>query len=162
MYKKLTREDFSALLSSVLWDRSNLVIEDKTYDEITNSGKFGYIENNNIRTDIMDYYKKYTLVNLHISEMNDTGSEMFTQTIYMRMMEYWPIFRTVVPEETMINDLDWKFINNPDSQGFKDLKSVCFYYWYKQTINEDYYKELKADAIELIQDIGNEIDHHND
>ena len=43
-----TRE-FIALTSSVGWSAENLILEDKTYVEITNSGKFSFINNESLR-----------------------------------------------------------------------------------------------------------------
>ena len=41
-----------------------------------------YIKNENIRNRIMDFYRKYAMNDQHISEMNNTGGEMFTRSIY--------------------------------------------------------------------------------
>jgi len=158
MYEEQSNtEDFTKLISSVHWDRTNLIIEDKSYVEITNSGKFGYIKNQNIRNRIMDFYRKYAITNQHISEMNDTGGEMFTKGIYQRLIEYYDVFEFLSEGENMVDNQNWKFINNPNSNEFKDLKAVALFYYYKQTVDENYYKELNTDAKELIQEIESEI-----
>ena len=70
-------DEFRELTSSVYWDAENLILEDKTYVEITNSGKFSFIENEKLRDQIMGYYRRYYAIDEHISEMNQTGIDMF-------------------------------------------------------------------------------------
>ncbi len=160
--KQATRKEFSQLISSVLWDLSNLIIEDKSYVEITNSGKLNYIHNETIRNQIMDYYRKCAIDNFHISEMNDTGNDMFTRDIYMRILPYYTsVIDSLYDGDNLYNKQDWKFINNPNSKEFKDLQTVAIYYWWKQNVSLNYYKDLVTSAKELIQIIDNEINQVN-
>jgi len=160
MYEEQTNvEDFTKLISQPYWDRSDLVLEDKTYVEVTNSGKFGYIRNENTRNRIMDYYREYTIDDLRISEMNNAGGEMFTRSSYPRIMRYYEVFKPLYDKEYLLNDQGWNFINNSDSNEFRDLEAVAIFYYMKYSIFENYYRELKADAKEVIQEIEYEINH---
>jgi len=149
-------EEFVELTSSVGWDAANLVLEDKTYVEITSSGKFSFIENDKIRDQIMDYYRKYAAADSHISEMNQTGIAMFS-AIYKKFIKYFDILQFLFDEEHLEQSNDWKFVNNPDSAEFKDLESVATFYYYKQTVFENYYRELNLEASKLIAAIEKEV-----
>jgi hypothetical protein len=57
----------------------------------------------------------------------------------------------------MLNSSDWKFINDPGSQAFKNLESVAVFYYYKHSIFEKYYAELKTNGAKLLKQIDSEI-----
>lgn len=156
--KQSSTDEFIKLTSSVFWEAENLLLEDRTYSEITNSGKFSFIRNDGLRNQIMDYYLRYNAIDDHISEMNQTGINMFSNS-YRRIIKFYPDFEALFDEEAMNNSSDWKFINDQGSQEFKDLESVAIFYYYKQTVFEKYYSELKTKSAKLIEQIENEISH---
>jgi len=144
--------EFRELTSSVFWDSKNLILEDKTYEEITNSGKFSFIKNEELRNQIMDYYRRYYAIDEHISEMNQTGIEMFADS-YKKIIKFYKIFEPIFNKQLMVNASDWKFINDSSSQEFKDLESAALFYFYKQSVFEKYYNELKTKGSKLIEQI---------
>lgn len=154
--KYSSTDEFVELTSSVYWDSENLILEDKTYNEITNAGKFSFIKNDTLRDQIMDYYRRYYAIDEHISEMNQTGINMFLSP-YKKIIKYYPVFESLFSEEAMRNNSDWKFINDPSSQAFKDLESVALFYFYKHTVFEKYYTELNTNNDNLLKQIESEI-----
>lgn len=158
MYKHQTnRAAFVVLTSSVGWNADNLILEDKTYVEITNSGQLGFVVNESIRDMIMDYYRNYATADEHITEMNQTGINMFSD-IYKKLIPYYDSLEFVFNEDNMKKSSDWKFINNPDSSEFRELQSVALFYYYKQTVFENYYQELNREAFKLKKAIESEIE----
>jgi len=149
-------DEFRELTSSVYWDAENLILEDKTYVEITNSGKFSFIENEKLRDQIMGYYRRYYAIDEHISEMNQTGIDMFANS-YKKIIKFYKVFKPIFNKKSMVNAADWKFINDPSSQEFKDLERTALFYFYKQSVFEKYYIELKAKGSKLIEQIEYEI-----
>ncbi|MCW5516038.1 DUF6090 family protein [Muriicola sp. Z0-33] len=161
IYKQqLNTEDFKKLTGSVFWEAENLILEDRTYNEITNSGKFSYIKNAALRDKIMDYYLRYNAIDEHISEMNQTGINMF-QDSYKKFIKFYPILESLFDTEAMKKNTHWKFINDPDSQEFRDLESAAVFYYYKHSVFEKYFLELKFKGGELIELIENEISNGN-
>jgi len=157
MYLQQTNTDeFRELTSSVYWEAENLILEDRTYLEITNSGKFGFIENEKLRDQIMAYYRRYYAIDEHISEMNQTGIDMFANS-YKKIIKFYKVFEPIFNKKSMINASDWKYINDSSSQEFKDLESVALFYFYKQSVFEKYYIELKTKGSKLIEQIEYEI-----
>ena len=155
LYKEQSNiEEFTKLISSVGWNADNLIIENKTYVEITNSGRLSYINDEEVRNSIMNYYKKYTEFDKHISEMNQTGIGLM-QDIYKAFVKYYNSIRPLFNKENIVEVHDWKYINEPSSAEFKELESASVYYYFKQTVFERYYKELNTDAIFLIDKIEN-------
>ena len=145
-------EEFIKLTSSVYWNAENLILENTTYNEITNSGKFSFIDNETLRGQIMDYYRRFAAIDENISEMNQTSIEMFADS-YKIIIKYYDIFDHFFKKESMLNKTDWEFINNPRSQEFKELESSAFRYYYKQTVFEKNYEELIIKASNLIEKI---------
>lgn len=159
MYEEQTsEEEFIALTSPLYWDAENLILEDKTYAEITNSGQFNYINNEVLRGQIMDYYKRYTVIYDHISEMNQTGITLFND-IYKTIIKYFDVVDPLFNKEYMRKKTDWEFINSPSSPKFRDLEACATFYYFKQTVFENYYRELNTKASKLIEQIEAETKH---
>ena len=153
-------DEFKALTASVFWEAENLLLEDRTYNEITNSGKFSYIKNDSLRDKIMNYYLRYNAIDEHIAEMNQTGINMFADS-YKRFIKFYPVFDPLFDKEAMDKNTHWKFINKPDSPEFRELESVAVFYYYKHTVFEKYFSELKIKGDKLIEQIENEIANTN-
>lgn len=153
--EQVTEKDFIALTSPLSWDAENLILEDKTFIEITSSGQFKFINNETLRGQIMDYYKRYAVINDHISEMNQTGINLFNN-IYKLIIKYFDVVDPLFNKEYMRKKTDWEFINDSSSDEFRDLEACATFYFFKQIVFENYYKELSAKAKELIEQIERE------
>lgn len=153
-----TEEEFISLTSPLGWDAENLILEDKTYVEITSSGQFKFISNEVLRGQIMDYYKSYAVMYDHISEMNQTGITLFND-IYKLIIKYFDVVNPLFNKDYMRKETDWEFINDSSSPEFRDLEACATFYFFKQTVFENYYKELSAKASGLIEKIETETNH---
>ena len=60
-------------MNTAEWNADYLIINDFTFLEITNSGKFASFRNEKIKEGISDYYKTYEFSSTHISEMTQSG-----------------------------------------------------------------------------------------
>ena len=105
---------------------------------------------------IMEYYKEYAEIDKHISEMNQTGIALMSD-VYKRFVKYYNSIRPLFDKENIVEIHDWKYINDPESKEFKELESITVFYYYKQTVFEDYYKKLKTNAAILIDEINNNL-----
>jgi hypothetical protein len=104
----------------------------------------------------MSYYRRYYAIDEHISEMNQSGIDMFANS-YKKIIKFYKVFEPIFNKKSMVNDSDWKYINNPSSQEFKDLESAALFYFYKQSVFEKYYIELNIKGSKLIEQIESEI-----
>ncbi len=147
-------EDFSELISSVDWDAMNLILQNKTYVEITSSGKVDLIKDNQLKELIVDYYVEYEVAATDIAEMNQTGINMLLQAgeyaPYFKYLKYKEI-TNIFDNEKMFSNKDWEFINDPDSKGFRLYENTATYYAYKHTAMEEHYKNLLLKAIRLLE-----------
>ena len=141
-----THEDYINLTSSSAWFAEELILRDNTFSEISSSGKFGIINNVELKEAIIDYYKSYDIHTSHISEMNRTGLNMLTEVLPY-LSKY---FRGSSFNETMYKKKDWEFINDPNSLIFKKLESTSSYYAYKYGLSAAYCENLLIKANELI------------
>jgi hypothetical protein len=101
---------------------------------------------------IMDYYRKYAEFDEHISEMNQTGLDLMSDS-YKKFVKYYRSVRHLFEKKNIIEKHDWDYINDPSSPEFKELESIAVFYHYKQTVFENYYKVLKTEALSLIKEI---------
>jgi len=142
-----THKDFVDLNSSATWAAEKLILQDNTFSEISNSGKFGIIRNIELKEALIDYYKSYSIHASHISEMNRTGLNMITE-IYHFLAKY---FKGSVFIEKMYNKKDWEFINDPSSITFKRLESTAGHYIYKFRLTKFYCENLLLKADNLLR-----------
>ncbi len=153
MYKtQHTKDDFRRLLETVVWDRNDLILQDKTYLEMTNSGRFANMKQSEVKESIRDYYILYEQTAKHISEMNESGGTIFLQ-IYPQFIKYYQELSPLFKQDIMFRKKDWEFVNNPTSEEFKALESAAAFYYFKETVFEVYYEEMLAEAERLLQSI---------
>ena len=146
-----TRQDMIHLISSVYWDAQNILIQDKTYSEIINSGKLSMISRKEIKESIDNYYRNCQRIQQHISEMNQTGISLFIP-VYTITLKYYEVFSPIYDDQ-MYHDSNWKFINDPTSKNFRELEGAAGYYSFKHLNYNNYCKELIKDAEELSEQL---------
>lgn len=149
-------EDFSELMSSVNWDAMNLILQNKTYVEITSSGKVDLIEDKKLKELIVDFYVEYEVAATDIAEMNQTGINMLLlageYAPYFKYLKYKEI-ASIFDEDKMFSPKNWEFINNPDSREFRLLENAATYYAYKNEVMAQHYKSLLVKATKLLEQI---------
>lgn len=150
------KEDFSELMSSVNWDAMNLILQNKTYVEMTSSGKVDLIEDKQIKESIVDYYVEYEVAAADIAEMNQTGIQMLLQAgeyaPYFKYLKYKEI-TNIFDQDKMFSPKDWEFINIPDSREFRLYENAATYYAYKNETMVQHYKNLLLKATQLMEQI---------
>jgi hypothetical protein len=150
------KEDFSELMTSVNWDAMNLILQNKTYVEITSSGKVDLIEDKQLKELIVDYYVEYEVAANDIAEMNQTGIHMLLQAgeyaPYFKYLKYKEI-ANIFDQDKMFSPKDWEFINNPDSREFRLYENAATYYTYKNEAMAKHYKNLLHKATKLLEQI---------
>jgi hypothetical protein len=141
------KEDMIRLISSVNWDAQNLIIQDKTYSEIISSGKLSMISRKDIKESIDNYYRNCQLAQQRISEMNQTGIDLFLR-VYTLTCKYYEMF-SIIYDDEMYHQSNWQFINEPTSLEFRELEGSASYHYFKQTEFTKYYTELLIEGKKL-------------
>jgi hypothetical protein len=152
-----TKEDFTKLFSSAVWDADDLILQDQTFAEISTSGKLELISDDQLKKSIIDYYRNYTITGKHITEMNNTGIDLlqFFAPIMWKYYDGQP--SDVFDQEQMFDLKGLDFINDPYSDEFRRFEGTAGFYSTKQFIFEQYYKDILLNATKLLDQIQQEI-----
>lgn len=150
------KEDFSTLINSAVWNSENLVLQSKTFTEITNSGKLDLISDDQLKELIIDYYRDYAVADKHISEMNLTSIDMHKFFVPI-ILKYFDFTSHIYDQEQMFDLKGLEFINDPNSDEFRRLEGIAGFYSYKHSVFEQYYKNILLNATKLLEQIQNEI-----
>ena len=152
-----TKEDFKKLISSAVWDSEDLVLQDKTFTEITNSGKLDLIGDDQLKELIIDYYRDYAVADKHISEMNLSSIDML-QFFVPIIIKYYDFNTHIYDQEQMFDHKGLEFINDPNSDEFRRFEGTAGFYSYKHSVFEQDYKNILLNATKLLQQIQHEIE----
>jgi len=152
-----TKEDFIKLISSVVWDAEDLILQDETFTEITTSGKLDLIRNDQLKESIIDYYRNYAIADRHITEMNLTSIDLFKFFVPI-LSKYYDVMSHIYDQEQMFDPKGLEFINDPYSDEFRRLEGTAGFYSFKHSIYEQYYKDLILNATKLLEQIQHEIE----
>jgi hypothetical protein len=154
-----TTEDYINLLSPVLWNADNFILQDKTFDELVNSGKLGLIKDKSLKNKIFDYYKNYDVAATHIAELNQTSISMLGKAgEYTTSLKYMGL-NDLYDEDYMFRASDWDYINDPTSIGFRMMEQAAGYYFFKNQFFMNYFKKQDSLAKALITSIKDKLDN---
>ena len=147
-----TREDYLTLKKDLTFNAENLILQDKTFAEITNAGRVDLLTGDELKDSIINYYREYSIAAAHIAEMNQTSISMITTSEdYAPSMKYEDgILSELFDSEFMFFDNEWRYINDPQSKAFKSKENAIAYYAWKQRIFKSYYQKLLERAKKLL------------
>ncbi|MGB5460830.1 MAG: DUF6090 family protein [Eudoraea sp.] len=148
-----TTEEYINLLSPVLWNADNFILQDKTFDELVSSGKLGVIKEKSLKNKILDYYKSYDISATHIAELNRTSISMLGKASEITAPMKYMGLNDLYDEDYMFKSSDWDYINDPTSIGFRMLEQAAGYYFFKNQFFMEYFKKQDSLATELVTSI---------
>ncbi|MCJ7468017.1 MAG: DUF6090 family protein [Maribacter sp.] len=148
-----TSQDYINLLSPVLWNADNFILQDKTFDELVNSGKLGIIKDKSLKNEILAYYKSYEIAATHIAELNQTSITFLGRTAEYTTTIKYDGSKGLFDQDYMFKSSDWDYINDPNSLGFRMLEEAAAYYFFKNQFFMDYFKKQDSLAKELVVSI---------
>lgn len=145
--QQVSHMDMVNLIRLPNWLADELILQDYTFQEITNSGKFGLFRDSRIKEGIVDYYKSYEISRKHISEMTASGLSIFMELMphlaryfnYESLSEY-----EIFPEQ------DWDWINKPEDLRYKQMEAAGSHYRFKSDVSQYYYRGLHSKAESLL------------
>ena len=159
-----TYEEFTNLSKFIGFPSEHLTIQDFTFNELVSSGSIGIIKNKTLKDSIISLYKATEEAAKHIQEYNE-----FSALDLRRLHEqpdldfiFWSenrIQKELFDEKFMTENLDWTYVNDPNSIGFKTIRDVVNNYYVKlKAFDFLYFKPLKAKSIETVNMIQQELD----
>ena len=155
-------EEFKELNKPVQFPGKHLTIQNFTYTELVNGGALGIIQDKALKDSIVSLYKATEEAAKHIKEFNE-----FTVMNFMLLKQqpdldfaFWSNNweDDLFDKEIMFKDLDWSYINDPNSFYFKTIRNTVRIYYSKLKLFKYYFKNLKAKSIETINLIQQELD----
>lgn len=141
--------DVREIASLINLSTIHLTIQDFTFSELTNSGKFALISNNAIKDSLNNYYKQADAVAKHVKELNEWSVVKFNS-----FYSYHPVgsFRFAQRSEfpSTLSDI-LEIMNDPSSDSFKSYEQMIGAYHLKNETFAKYFEEMNARAIGLIE-----------
>ena len=144
-------EEFRELRSGLTWNAEDLILQDKTYAEVTNSGRLNIIRNNQLRDKLISYYRYYDVASEQIAQTNQTGIRHLQQAEALApFLKFLKSSDFVSQLEIEFNKEDWEYINESSSLPFRLVENAAIYYALKHEWAEPFLVKLLNDATELV------------
>ena len=154
-------KELHELLDLHSYHSEHLTIQNGTYIEMTNAGNLNIIQKDELKIAIIELYRSSNEAAKHITEFNDfTAQTLSDQVTVSPITKYlgYPWIRDLYNNEKMVNDADWKFINEPTSYEFRILESCTLIYLSKFKTLLPYYIDLKSKSKSIIEMIDEELE----
>ena len=154
-------KELHELLDLHSYHSEHLTIQSGTYIEMTNTGNLNIIQNDELKIAIIELYRSSNEAAKHITEFNEfTVQILIDQSTVSPITKYlgYPWIRDLYNNEKMVNDSDWKFINEPTSYEFRLLENCTLIYLSKFKTLLPYYFNLKSKSKSIIEMIDEELE----
>ncbi|MBT8308571.1 MAG: hypothetical protein KJN85_16640 [Maribacter sp.] len=150
-------EDYVDLVEFLIHRTENLVVQNSTYTELNNAGLLSIIQNKVLKDSLIALYREYEYVASRIKEFNDYHSR-FLSSIKVYGRKYAKDRSRIFDQNHMFNETEWKFINDPTSQDFKDQEWAQAMYYVKNAEALELHKKLIIRVKFLIGQIDRELE----
>jgi len=157
-------KDFQDLLNLYDFDSEYLTIQDNSFVEMTSAGELNILKNEQLKIEIIRYYKLSHAAAKHIKEFNDFSVTLLTYLNNSNpFFKYYPYsdIRKIFNDEKMFNDSDWEFINDPSSDKFRTLENCMLTYVNKQNTCLPYFFDLRSESKLVVELIDEELKSRN-
>ena len=135
--------EFIKLLNLANWNPRNIIIQDETFMEMTNSGKFDLIKSNELKSAILDYYKTKEFAYEHLETTVDHGFSMVINLL-PELSRYYN-YQELKGFNIFYED-EWGWINNYKDERFKILEGAISHFRYKAGLTRSYFEALYQKA----------------
>ena len=131
---------------------------DNTYQSMLSSGNLGYIENQNLKDEILDLYSDYDQTRVLLASISEwmigLASNMDSNTNFIK---FGNTVSDIYTTPEMFNESDYAFLNQKESREFKlfvrAMSGVAFY----QQVNSSYRSALIQKCNTLLNSIDQEL-----
>ncbi|MBT8266710.1 MAG: hypothetical protein KJP20_09230 [Bacteroidia bacterium] len=151
---KLSHGEYSIGRGSVYY----VTLKKTMYDEMTNTGVFYQLDNHELENSILEYYEiaefELTKLNRDNQNMNDyflDSSSWEQKNLNFRLLR-----------GRYLDDIDWSWLQDPDSKKFKQLENHVIWFDYAIMANQLVLSQLKDKAQSTLTLIDDYIDESKD
>ena len=130
-----------------------LTVQNSTFQELISDGKLNLIQNGELKTALIDYYRDTEIAEKHIEEFN-----VFSINNLLIAVDKIPSLLNL-KNNLKIGEFDFKFkgqyefVNDPQSAQFQISENVATLYTTKHMVFLNYYEDLKKESKRLIDSI---------
>ncbi len=154
-------QDFFQSFNYLDFSSEALSIRNITYNEMHNAGQINIIRNDNIKTELLEFYRQVDFVGKHFDEVNSTSIE-FMKDFFIQskaLKQFWSYGQEASPwtAEMIDESDDWQWINDPKSELFKSFQFSLGFYTMKQDMFKGYFEDLEYKSTILLKEIENEL-----
>lgn len=131
---------------------------DNTYQSMLSSGTLGFIQNQDLKDQIIDLYREYDQTRVLLQSISEwmigLASNMDSNTNFIK---FGSTVSDIFTTQEMFNESDFAFLNQKDSPEFKlfvrAMSGVAFY----QKVNNSYRSELIKKCNSVLKSIDQEL-----
>ena len=156
-----TKADFIELVAIPMWSSEYLTIQDNTYRELVSSGKLNILSNEDIKINVVDFYRLAESYKYSIRDFNE-----YTRTLMGNHVSKYPgSIKDISDKENynainikkLLSEDSFNFINNPMSSQFNSIQDVALVYINKHKSFIKTFEELKLKTENLISKINEDL-----
>lgn len=148
-------KDFVALTDRHIWDSEHLVIQKTTFNELNNTGLLNLLSNTDLKNDILQHYFKYEAISSHVKEANEFSVGEMSKIIAILYKSRRVV--DILENTEMEAEMNWQFINDPQSQKFIELETAVGIYRDKHEMFKQYFENSLERSRILLEQIANEL-----
>ena len=153
-------EEVKFLFDMLDWNSELLTTQNTTYIELTSSGNLDILKNQNLKENVIKYYRKNEEATKHIAEFNEVSTRLLiNHSIKTNGMKFYSFNDDIFKSLDAVNEKDWEFINEPHSEKFELTQNTAALYKFKHQLFLNHFETLKAMASQLIEDIEQELEN---
>ena len=153
-------KEFKALINLLIWNSEHFTTQNSTFLELLNAGQLNIFKNKDLKEGLISLYKDYDIASKHIKEYNEFSAAKL-RTIAENFIKYWGPFSYIFDKPYMFNEIDWRYINNPGTQEFKQLEVTAAMYADKHKRFLYYFNDFQTKVKLIIIDIERELENRN-
>jgi len=147
--KQYTLDDVSELveLFSKFYKSEMMTIQNSTFSEMLYAGKLELLTNEELKSLLLDYYRRSEEVAKHVTEFN-----VYSVDVFNIMHDKAPsiLFAKEIIKKGLTFEEDYGYFNNPSSDKFQALAYAASLYGTKHQVFLDYFIELDSLSRDLI------------
>ena len=89
------------------------------------TGQINIVSNLVLKKIILSLYKRYEEIATHIKEINEFSTQQYAKMVD-KHVKYRPSPVIIWDKETMFNQVEWEYINQPFTDDFRMLETTFF------------------------------------
>ena len=160
LYQKQSNlDDVKNLFANIMWNSEQLTSQNSTYIELTNSGYLNIFRNQELKGSIINYYREYEQVTIHVAEFNEFSTRGFIDL--GKVVPDYPKFYSL--NDDLYDGIDihfdeqFYFLNDPTTIKFKTIENSIATYKHKHRVFLNHFRTLKEMSNQLLQDVHEEL-----